>query len=183
MKQHHYTPEERQFLKDNVAGRSYAELTDMFNRKFNLSCSVIMIKNISSYFGLKNGILSKFHIVGHYDRCPIGQENICNSKGYILVKIANPSVWRYKHKLVWEAANGPVPEGHVILFADGNKLNINLDNLLLVSTQELAVMNKRHLIFPAAGLTKCGLMIAKFILFAKDGERKLKEREQCKPAI
>jgi hypothetical protein len=44
---HKYTPEEKQFIEDNIPGRSYAELRHMFNQKFNLS---ITEKQMKSFF-------------------------------------------------------------------------------------------------------------------------------------
>ena len=41
--------------------------------------------------------------------------------------------WRPKSYVVWEAANGPVPEGHVLIFLDGNGLNCDLSNIMCVS--------------------------------------------------
>lgn len=100
---------------------------------------------------------------------PVGTERI-NGDGYVDVKIADPKTWKGKHILVWEEANGPVPTGYVVIFADGNKLNVTLDNLLLISRQELAVMNKRGLITKDAELTKTGIAIAD--IYLKIGERK-----------
>lgn len=100
---------------------------------------------------------------------PVGSERI-NADGYLDVKIADPNKWRGKHKIIWEAANGPVPQGHVLIFADGNPMNVTMDNLLLISRRELAIMNKRGLIGKSAELTKTGIMIAD--VYLKIGERK-----------
>jgi hypothetical protein len=173
---HRYTPEEIRFLESNIAGRSYAELAEMFNRKFNLSMTTMLLKTILYYYGLKNGRPGNVFYSGHTrSRHPVGSECIDKSNGYTMVKIAAPSVWKAKHKMIWEEANGPIPEGHVILFADGNKSNFDLKNLLLISRRERMVMNSKHLIFPDAELTKCGLLMAKIILQTKDYERRGKE--------
>jgi hypothetical protein len=103
---------------------------------------------------------------------PVESEFIDN-KGYVVVKTRTGS-WKRKHILIWEAANGPVPEGHRIIFADGNKQNIRLDNLILLSNREMLLMNNKHLIFPDADATKAGLLIAKIIILANDLERKEK---------
>ena len=102
---------------------------------------------------------------------PVGTERV-NTDGYVEIKIADPRTWKGKHKIIWEAANGPVPPGHVLIFADGNKLNVNLENLLLITRRELAVMNKKGLIANKAELTKAGVMVAG--IFLKITERKKK---------
>lgn len=102
---------------------------------------------------------------------PVGTERV-NTDGYVEIKIADPKTWKAKHIIIWEEANGPVPSGMCLIFADGNQLNVTLDNLLLVSRRELAVMNKRGLIANNAELTKTGVVIAD--IYLKIGERKKK---------
>jgi hypothetical protein len=100
---------------------------------------------------------------------PVGTERT-NTDGYVEIKTADPNKWRPKHIIIWEKANGPVPKGYVVIFADGNKQNVVLNNLLLISRKELAIMNKRGLIANSADLTKAGLTIAD--IYLKIGERK-----------
>lgn len=60
--------------------------------------------------------------------------------GYVLKRLG-PGKWVPKHRYVWEEANGPVPDGMALVFKDGNKQNITLDNLELVTRQELMLRN------------------------------------------
>jgi hypothetical protein len=69
---------------------------------------------------------------------PIGYERV-DREGYTLVKVAerpsSPDVndnFVLKQRLIWEAANGPVPPDHHIAFADRDKSNFDLDNLVCV---------------------------------------------------
>ncbi|GAB3021496.1 HNH endonuclease signature motif containing protein [Bowmanella dokdonensis] len=71
---------------------------------------------------------------------PIGHERICSKDGTILIKVAerNPYTgaatrYRPKHHVVWEQHHGPLPEGSVLRFIDGNQLNCDISNLELVS--------------------------------------------------
>ena len=103
---------------------------------------------------------------------PMGSERV-NGDGYIDVKTQDGKLqknWKGKHLIVWEEANGPVPKGHAVIFADGNRLNVVLENLILVSRGKLAVMNKRGLIAQDADLTKTGAIIAD--VYLKIGQRK-----------
>ena len=83
--------------------------------------------------------------------------------------------WISKHRLIWEEANGPIPEGHTIIFKDGNIRNFDLNNLALVSRAELAVLNHRKMLRSNAQLTETSILCAKVIL-AKN-RRKKKERD------
>jgi len=77
---------------------------------------------------------------------PIGTEEI-RADGYIWVKVNDkPKVqtsenWKQKQRLIWERANGPIPEGHIVIFRDNNRLNCELSNLALISRAEHAIMN------------------------------------------
>lgn len=63
---------------------------------------------------------------------PVGSERV-NVDGYIEIKIAEPSKWRQKQRVVWEAEHGPVPDGYMVSFIDGNKQNCALSNLRLIT--------------------------------------------------
>jgi hypothetical protein len=49
---------------------------------------------------------------------------------YNIVRVGGKSF--YKHRIVWELENGPIPIGHVVHHIDGNKRNNALANLELV---------------------------------------------------
>lgn len=83
------------------------------------------------------------------NRKQLGSERICSKDGFILIKVAErnpytgcPTRYKCKHVHVWEQAHGPVPEGMVVLFKDGDRLNCDVDNLILISRSELLRLNK-----------------------------------------
>jgi hypothetical protein len=81
---------------------------------------------------------------------PIGSERL-SKDGYLERKVTDdPSIvparrWVGVHRLVWEAANGPVPDHHVVCFLPGRRTaeaeKITLDALELVHRGELARRN------------------------------------------
>lgn len=78
---------------------------------------------------------------------PIGTERI-SKDGYLERKI-NDSLpfqrrWRAVHLLVWEAEHGSIPKSHAIVFRNGNKLDIRLENLECISRRELMARNTVH---------------------------------------
>jgi hypothetical protein len=179
---HQYTPEHAAFIIEHYKGRGNKELLEMFNARFGLNLSVTQIKTFKSNRNLDSGLTGKFkpgHVPankgkkglggweptqfkkGHRPQNyrPVGSERI-NVDGYVEVKIADPNKWRLKHQVVWEEANGPVSKGHCLIFLDGNKLNLSIDNLQLITRNQLARLNQNHLIFNDAELTKTGLIIA-----------------------
>lgn len=50
---------------------------------------------------------------------------------------------RQEHRLVWEAAHGPIPDGYEIHHVDGNGHNNSLDNLVLLSRSEHTKLHAR----------------------------------------
>lgn len=77
---------------------------------------------------------------------PVGtlsiRSNNKRNQRYVYEKVAEPNVWRLRHILEWERYNGPVPEGKIIIFADGNSLNTDISNLVMISRSQHAVMNR-----------------------------------------
>lgn len=78
---------------------------------------------------------------------PIGAERI-SKDGYRERKANNDLPfqrrWRAVHIIEWEAVNGPLPDGHMIVFRDGNKQNVSLDNLEMITRAENMRRNSYH---------------------------------------
>lgn len=98
---------------------------------------------------------------------PIGYERI-SKDGYVEVKIKmRPSRpdrndnFVPKHRLIWEQAHGPIPDGYVVIFKDGDRQNFDLPNLALVSMAERLEMTRHDLFSKDASLTEAGIMVAK----------------------
>lgn len=194
---HFYTEEQLLFMKENITKMSWKELTVKFNKKFNTDLSYKAISGKGKRSGIKSGRTGQFvkgnspvnkgkKFPGKINRTsfkkgnkpanykPVGSERVTKD-GYIEVKIADPKTWRSKHIVIWERVHGPIPKNHCLLFLDGNKQNINLSNLQLISRKQLARLNKNKLIFNDAEMTKAGLIIAD--IYNKIGERKKKIRK------
>lgn len=99
-----------------------------------------------------------------------------DKEGYTIIKIAEPNEWMRKHRWIWEQKYGEIPENHVIIFADGNKENFDIENLILVSRAELAILVRCRLISSISELTKSGVAVAK--LKAKLNELRKKKTDR-----
>lgn len=77
---------------------------------------------------------------------PIGHERIVD--GYLQRKVTDtgytPRDYALVHRLIWEEANGPIPEGHALVFRNGDRRDIRLDNLELITRAELMRRNTVH---------------------------------------
>lgn len=67
--------------------------------------------------------------------------------GYLKKKVLNygsqRTRWRFLHRIVWEEHNGPIPKGHMVTFADGDRTNCSIENLVLETKAQHAVKNRR----------------------------------------
>lgn len=182
---HVYTEEQIDWLRKNIKGRQQSEVAKMFNDHFGLDLSFARIRGAMHNRGMTNGLDCKFQPgeVSHrppkgvrYSRGtefkkgnrpvnwkPVGSERITKD-GYLEVKIAEPRTWRAKHLVEWEKANGPVPAGCAVMFADGNKQDISLDNLVLVTRKQLAVLNKIKLLQKDKALNETALLTVDLIM-------------------
>ncbi|HEY5555889.1 HNH endonuclease signature motif containing protein [Acetobacterium sp.] len=182
---HKYTPDEKEFLFGYVPDHSHIEIMAAFNKKFNAGIKPNQIKAYIKNNKLNTGRTGWFKkgtvpfnkgkkgieiwtptqfqkgSIPH-NTMLIGTEVVRD--GYAWIKIANPNVWKQKHRLLWETKNGDIPENHVLIFADGDQSNICLNNLMMVSRKELTALNKNKLIKNDKKLTETGVLIAKLIV-------------------
>lgn len=123
--------------------------------------------------GLKRGSFGRMaqtqFKTGHmpHNTKPLGYERITKD-GYVEVKIkmrpSHPNCndnFKAKHRIVWEEANGPIPEGYKVIFLDGDKRNVSLSNLALVSNAEKLQMTRLNLHSNNREITKTGVLIAR----------------------
>lgn len=99
------------------------------------------------------------HGAAQHNYVPIGSERI-SKDGYLERKVNDDHLtparrWVGVHRLVWEAANGPIPRGHVVCFRPGHKsaeaARITIDGLELVSRADLARRNHPRVRDPELG--------------------------------
>lgn len=51
-------------------------------------------------------------------------------------------------------------KGYAVIFGDGNRQNVNINNLILVTRQQLLILNKNKLIQNHVDLTRTEVIIA-----------------------
>jgi len=75
-----------------------------------------------------------------HNRVEVGTTSHHESLGYTFKK-TDESQWDLLHRSIWEKANGPIPDDHIIIFEDGNTMNCQLSNLRCISRTEHAIRN------------------------------------------
>lgn len=74
---------------------------------------------------------------------PVGSERV-NVEGYVEVKVAEPSRWELKHRLVWVKHFGEIPKGYNVQFKDRNPTNLAPENLYIISKSQQVLQNTIH---------------------------------------
>lgn len=145
MRAHKYTPDQIEFLRQNAHGLRLSELTAAFNQHFGLQLYETQIKGIIQRQKIHSGLK------GNSFSAMVGEERI-GKRGMIEVRLASSpykkshSKWRGKHLLIWESLHGPIPEGHVVIFRDGDNRNFDPSNLILLQHRVWACLTNRGLI-------------------------------------
>lgn len=162
-----YTDEEKEFLSSFIPGHFSHEIQRAFEEKFGHYITYAQIKCFKGNNKIRSGMDTRFKKgnvppnkgkkmsaeqyakasrtmfkkgnISHNYR-PVGSERV-NVDGYIEIKVADPSKWELKHRVVWEESNGKIPAGMNLVFRDNNPLNTKLDNLMLVTRAENLEMN------------------------------------------
>lgn len=184
-----FSKEQHEFLLTIVEGRLNRDVAAMMNERFNLNITEQQINSYKANHGLRSGLdtsFSKGHVPinkgtkgmfnvggnsGSFKKGqrpknykPIGYERVDKSYGYVLVKVQDEGRWderwRLKHILVWEEAFGPVPDGHILIFLDGDKTNCSLENLKMITKAENARLNQNHWRSTDPAATEVGVTMA-----------------------
>lgn len=158
----YYSDDELSFLSNN-RDLSRAELHAKFCHQFKRSdVCVDNIKSLCTRKGWKTGRTGRFEKghIPHPDAKPKGANKTSFKKGntphnwkpvgstrttvdgYIEIKTQEPKKWEQLHKVIWTEAYGEIPEGCCVVFKDSDKSNVVLDNLELVSRNELLQINR-----------------------------------------
>lgn len=100
---------------------------------------------------------------------PVGTEKVVKKSGggqYVIVKVSENGLshgvigtWKRKTRLVWEAANGPIPAGYNVLCLNGNNLDCSLENLAIATTNEICMLNTQKLVDSDPKITEMFLTV------------------------
>lgn len=78
---------------------------------------------------------------------PVGATRI-NKDGILQVKVNDDMPlqrrWKAVHAVLWEEANGAIPAGHLVVFRNGNRHDIRLENLECITRAENMRRNNVH---------------------------------------
>ena len=195
-KMHIWTNEEKIYMAEITPGNSHKDILRLMSEKFNYDFTMTQITAAIKRYKLNTGRTGRYEkgripynkgtkgimkpnktsfkkgdIPANHRK--VGSERI-NVYGYTEVKVAEPNKWKLKHRVIYEEHYGEIPKNHNVIFADGNKLNLDINNLVLVNKDQLLVLNKNELIKDNADLTKAGVNVANLMIKIRDINNKRK---------
>lgn len=195
------TPEQATFVRENYKRMSLTEVTDALNREFDIHLTLNQVRGLTRNHVMRSGRTGRFEPgqkpwsagtrgilkrnKGSFRKGdmpanikPLGSERI-SKDGYIEIKVNEPNPhtgaptrYRFKHQVVWKGEYGPIPAGHIVAFRDGNKLNCDPDNLLLLTKAQNLYLNRNGYGDLPAALRPSMLAAAKLFTRAKELERR-----------
>ena len=164
-KDHKYSEEEKQFLKENISKYTYPELTKAFNDRFGTDLSQTSISDVCiKRMGIKRDKHYSFKKGGKpFNAHPIGTERFDGQVLWIKIddkyqegtgrwKSQNIN-WVKKHIYVYENVHGKIPKGHLLIFLDKNKKNCDISNLYCVSRKINLMIGKNKWHFENPDMT------------------------------
>lgn len=116
-----------------------------------------------------------------FNELPVGAV-VVNSDGYKLRKKQMTGTlwerWEFLHRAVWEEHNGPIPEGMMVTFKDSDRMNCDIENLMLVTKGQSVVMTRKGYRSGDPDITEAGAILAK--LEIEIGKKKKAKRKKKK---
>lgn len=191
MARHVWSEEEIEFLKEIYPYYPNREIAKMLKDKFGIEVTDRQLANARNNNGLPKKVIPNFGIYKKgkvawnkgkkmpeetkakvkktwfkkgripENHKPVGSTRV-TVDGYKEIKVAEPNKWQIYSRYVYEKAHGEkLTKSDAIIFADGNKSNFDLDNLVKVSRANLLYLNNNKLIFDDPELTKTGVNVSK----------------------
>lgn len=180
-----------EYIRNIASGKTTDEIAKAVSKYFNIEFSASQCKTYKKNHGIISGLDFRFKkgaepankgkkmSLEQYEKCKatmfkkgaIPQNHMKigtfthTMDGYLVRKVQEEGTqwerFQFVHKAVWEKHYGPIPEGKMVSFLDGDKDNCNIDNLVLIDNHENLELNRSKLRFSEAEFTKAGLAVAK----------------------
>lgn len=202
MARHNWSEEEIKFLREIYPYYSNDEVVKRLKEKYGIDISRRNLLNVKNRYNIPNKVIPNSGCYRKGDvpwnkgremsdetrekvkktwfkkgqipknHKPVGSTRV-DKDGYKLIKIAEPNKWVLYHRNLYEKVHGEkLKKNEAVIFADGDKSNFDIDNLVKVSRANLLYLNNNKLIFDDPELTKTGVNVSKVVEKIIELERK-----------
>lgn len=182
-------PEYVRFMKKIIPGHTEPEIKAAFKKKYGIMLTDGQIGGFKTKHQIKSGTNGGRWVKGQashnkgqkmpadvYARCqptmfkkghmthnhkPVGSERV-SKDGYIEIKVEEPKRWEKKHRVIYEQYYGvKLGRNDAIIFLDGNRLNLDIENLVRMTRSELVRYNQMKLHGDNPDLNMSAVLLAK----------------------
>lgn len=195
-----YSEEYIEWLRKEAPGSMRQDLLRRSIEEFGLDIDSVKLDKLMTYYGIHTGVDTTYkkgqagwnkgtkglmkRNSGSYqtgriasNRLPVGTMRKAHD-GFYETKYEQPDKWMLSHRLIWIQAGRELNSNDMILFADGNKENLSLDNLIKVTRSEMGVMKTtRGMHFDNPSVTRVNVALAKLRIKNRNLKKKAKEME------
>ena len=152
--------DELKYFKKIVKGHSNLEIRELFFKKYGKKLTQSQVNNQKRTYNLKSDKPYRFDSKNNPNYKPIGHE-YTTPDGYILVKVGQPSEYKFKHHIIWEKYYGKIPDDSYVMFLDQDKTNFDLDNLELIKKQDLRKIISKNVLTKNKEINKSNILLQK----------------------
>ena len=181
MSRHRYTREEIDYVVHTLRKyESYEDFTGAFNAKFGTdvspgSISDLCIKRLKYPIGKSR---TRYTAGDRSRALPVGTVRRTDG-GYAYVKVSDSLShfsgyrepdWVPLQKKIWTDVHGPIPDGYMICFLNGNRSDLSPKNLCCISRKVSAQLSKNGWWSSNPDITLAGIRYAE-LMIAMKGEK------------
>ena len=165
-----YPNEFEDFVRNNISRYTQKDFISLVEKEFNIKMTKSALKNY----------IRRHNIEGKYkdfrksmsrtnEIYPVGTER--NTKDGIIIKVAQPNVWRKKSRVMYEKYhNCKLKNGDYILFLNQDRTDFSKENLFKSSNREQCYLHNWGTFSKNPELTKTGILSARLTIKAKEVE-------------
>lgn len=191
------TDEQAEYMASIIPGKPSKEVAWIMNEKFGIDLKASQVQSWKKNHKCPSGYDTKCRpgqpswitgrkFPGHtnsgcwgaghiaFNNVPIG--TIRKHSKYWMIKVRDGKLndnWVMLHHYIWEQEHGPVPEGHRLLFRDGDPDHVELSNIVCVDTKDAAIAVMKY------GMTRDSEINDSIIAVSKL-QRKIRNRQEEK---
>lgn len=193
---HRYTDSERKFFARYIPGHTYKEIQKTFVKRFGWDITLGQVKGYMANHKINSGTkgcFTKGHVPankGQKGICgegckktwfapgnipknhrPVGSERT-SVDGYVEIKVEEPGKWKLKHRMIWERAYGAIPKGKCLIFLNGDKTDVRIENLMLIGRNVHARLNQSGLRFADKETTEAAVAVGELLTAIGEAKRR-----------
>lgn len=161
-----YPKEFEEFVRENISKYTKEDFISLLQKKFNIEMS----KNALKCYIRRHKIEGRYtdykeYMVRTTPKHQIGAERM--TKDGIIVKVAQPNVWRRKSRVMYEKYhNCKLTDNDYILFLNGDRNDFSKENLFKSTNQEKCYLHNWGTFSTNPELTKTGILSARLMIKA-----------------